>query len=474
VSSDRRSPTPIALPSRDDPLIGSLSEPIGGPAGARAVPAPRWWGPARVALAVACAVLALGVIADGRCHADGWAERDRDTWANLCYSDVPFLYRERGFADHLLPYRDTPLEYPVVTGAVMQGSAFLARAAAAATDPALEDRRMIESVRFYDITALLMAGFALVVVFATGRTVRRRPWDGLLVAASPVLLLSATINWDLMAAAFVALAILAWTRERSVLTGIFIGLGTAAKLYPVLLLGPMLLLVFRSSRRKEDLGRFASTVGAAAVTWAAVNIPVYLWAPDGWLASYTFHWDREISFGSPWYAIHIWQPDLLPNQVDPLVFGAGLIFLVAIAALVIAAPEPPRLAQLAFLAVAAFVLVNKVWSPQFALWLLPLAVLARPRWRDVLIWQVTEVAYFVAVWWYLGGIISAELYAAAIAVHVAGLVFLMAMVTRDVLRPAHDPVRPYADALAPVRPTPATRRPYADPIAPGEPAHDQR
>ncbi len=67
------------------------------------------------------------------------------------------------------------------------------------------------------------------------------------------------------------------------------------------------------------------------------------------------------------------------------------------------APETPRLAQLGFLVVVGFLLVNKVYSPQYVLWLLPLAVIARPRWRDQLIWQGGEVFYFVMVWWYLGG-----------------------------------------------------------------------
>ena len=49
-----------------------------------------------------------------------------------------------------------------------------------------------------------------------------------------------------------------------------------------------------------------------------------------------------------------------------------------------APPTTPRLAQLGFLIVAGFLLVNKVYSPQYVLWLLPLAVLARPRWRDQL------------------------------------------------------------------------------------------
>ena len=61
-----------------------------------------------------------------------------------------------------------------------------------------------------------------------------------------------------------------------------------------------------------------------------------------------------------------------------------------IAVLALTAPRRPRLAQLAFLIVAAFILTNKVYSPQFVIWLIPLLALARPRWRDFLIWQGIE------------------------------------------------------------------------------------
>jgi uncharacterized membrane protein len=439
------SPTPVALPSRDDPTIAALSEPIGGSAGARAVPAHRWWGPIRVALAVACAVFAIGVIADTPCRDNGWAERDHEMWTSLCYSDIPFLYRERGFADDRLPYVDTRLEYPVLTGAVMQAGTYIVRVIAG------DDEDVVErSVRFYDITAIALGIAALIVVFATARTVRRRPWDGLLVAASPVLLLTATINWDLLAVAATSLAILAWTRRRGVLTGVFLGIGVAAKLYPVLLLGVLLLVVLRSSKRRYDAGQFAAALGAAVVTWVAVNLPVYLWAPDGWQAFFRFNAERPADFGSIWFALEL-NDVALPGSVDLLALGAAGVLLVAIVLLALTAPEPPRLAQLAFLAVAAFLLVNKVWSPQYALWLLPLAVLARPRWRDVTIWQLAEVVYFVAVWSYLAGELTVTQYGLAVAIRAAGLLWLVACVVRDIVRPDYDPVRPYADPLAPVR-----------------------
>ena len=95
-----------------------------------------------------------------------------------------------------------------------------------------------------------------------------------------------------------------------------------------------------------------------------------------------------------------------------------------------------------------FLLVNKVYSPQYVLWLLPLAVLARPRWRDLLVWQAGEIFYFVAVWLYLGGYTASAssgggdlVYWTATVVRVAAELWLAGMVVRDVLSPWQDPVR---------------------------------
>src|SRR5271167_2494882 len=48
-----------------------------------------------------------------------------------------------------------------------------------------------------------------------------------------------------------------------------------------------------------------------------------------------------------------------------------------------------------------FLITNKVWSPQYVIWLVPLAVLARPRWWPYVLWQLAEVWYFFAIWGYL-------------------------------------------------------------------------
>jgi uncharacterized membrane protein len=113
--------------------------------------------------------------------------------------------------------------------------------------------------------------------------------------------------------------------------------------------------------------------------------------------------------------------------------------------LVLAAPVRPRVAQVAFLLVAGFLLLNKVWSPQHSLWLLPLAVLARPGWRSLLAWQATEALLWVLrMLWYLGtenNGIEVGWFFLAVGIRDAAVVVLVVLVVRDVRQPDRDVVR---------------------------------
>ena len=197
----------------------------------------------------------------------------------------------------------------------------------------------------------------------------------------------------------------AWARRQPVTAGIFLGLAVAAKLYPLFLLGPLLILCLRAGRMSDWL-RLAATT---AVAWLAVNLPFMLTAPDAWATFYRFSQERGIGFGSPWYALERHGLGVPTDLLNLAGSAAFLALCVGIAALIWCAPRRPRVAQVAFLVVAAFLLTNKVYSPQYVVWLVPLFVLARPRWRDFLIWQSAEVLYFFAVWWHIEGLQNPDL-----------------------------------------------------------------
>jgi uncharacterized membrane protein len=446
----------LVAPSVDDPLVRSGNEVVGGPLGEHAATGRSWWTPLRVVLVLVTITFGLGMVQKAPCIVG------EVSYNGLCYTDIDKLYASRGFAEGRFPYLDDSgryrhFEYPVLSGAFVYGAAVATHAVFGApqvddlpADDVWADPQVSSNVvPFTAVNAVLLFCCALVAAWALAKVHRRRPWDAALFAAAPALLLAGLVNWDLLAVALLALSLLAWSRERTMLAGVLIGLGAAAKLYPLFLLGPLLVLCART----RQWGAFGRALGGAVVAWLVVNVPVIVANYSGWEVFWNFNAERGVDLGSLWYAWSLLGFDAASSDTINLVswvfFGGACV---AVAALGLFAPRRPRLPQLALLVVLAFLLVNKVYSPQYVLWLLPLAALARPRWRDLLVWQACEAVYFVAVWIFLqgdldsaasGGVPAA--YVVAILIRVAGQLWFGGLVVRDILAPWRDPVR--ADGL---------------------------
>lgn len=429
-------------PSRDDPVVARSIGWLGGPLGRFRAVGSSWWTPLRVLVIVTTLGYVLGYLLDRSCRSGGWLSPDR--YENLCYTDITALFGIRGFADGTIPYLQPGvdggyLEYPVITGFFMSIAAYL-------SDAVVAFRDTLDPLRtFFDVNILMLFIPLLITVIATAMTVRRRPWDAMMVAAAPLVILAATINWDLLPMMFTALCLLMWSRRSPFGAGIFLGLGAAAKFYPALLLIGFLFLTVRTKQWRA----FGSLVGGAAVSWLAINVPIALGNFEGWSYFYRFNSGRGVDFGSFWYAADmLGMPGVAPDMINRVAAGAFALLCILIGVLVLRAPQRPRVASVMFLVVAAFIVTTKIYSPQYVLWLIPLAVLARPRWRDFLIWQAGELIYFVAIWWYLvtygvdeGRGLNDVQYGLATMIHIIATLYLAAIVVSDILAPENDPVR---------------------------------
>ena len=217
----------------------------------------------------------------------------------------------------------------------------------------------------------------------------------------------------------------------------------------------LLLPVVLVGLRRRDPGPAVRTTVTALLAWAAVNAPVALAYTPGWWEFFRLNNSRPADPDSLWYVVSYFtgwpgfDGDLAAGEVPTVLNTVVLIlFLAACAGLALLtrrAPQPPRLASLAFLVVAAFLLVNKVWSPQYSLWLVPLAALALPRWRLLLAWMTLDALVWVPrMFYYVGpsarGLPPDWFLATAVARDVL-VVALMVLVVRTVLRPETDPVR---------------------------------
>ena len=341
--------------------------------------------PVSLALVLAClaGTLALGVVVKAPCASGDWA--DGRQYERLCYSDiVPLLGTEQLGAGRL-PYLD-PCdrslpgecdEYPVLSMWTMR----LASGVSGNDIP-----------RFFFANVILLALAAAVAALCLYVMAGPR---ALWFVLAPTLLVYAFINWDLVAVAFATAATLAYLRRRDVWAGVLIGLGAAAKLYPALVLIPFVAGRFRAGEPERGTYLTWAAVGA----WLVTNLPFALASPGAWWEFFRFNSARAADWDSFWFiACHRATGEFTCGGIG-VINVASVVLFVAIVAVLWRwkASREPGFARwtLAFPVLIVFLLTNKVYSPQYGLWLLPWFALALPDLRLFAAFELADVAVFV-------------------------------------------------------------------------------
>ena len=387
-------------------------------------------------------------------------------WSNdrqlvyFCYSDVIALYTSDHIAGGGFPYKTSwvtgsdptqvnYVEYPVLTGLLMWAGGRLA-AGYGELAGSLALPRPPAVVVYFDVIVVILAIAWLLVVVAMLRLTEQASRQALLVALSPLVLAQLYTNFDAVAIALATLALLAWARQRPLLAGVLLGLGGAAKLYPLFLLIPLLALCLRAGRLRDGW----RALGGAVLAWGVANAPIALLYPSGWAYFFHFNVVRGAGFETLYNIVayfggvgldrHL-APDQTPGALNALNLGLFAVGCVVVCAIALGAPRRPRLAPLCLLIVVAFVLVNKSYSPQYSLWLVPLAVLALPRWRLLVPWMTIDALLWIPTLLFQrgsahGGITEGWFLGAVILRDVA-LVLVCAVVVFEIYRPARDILR---------------------------------
>ena len=313
----------------------------------------------------------------------GFYERDQ-------VRDTP-LYQSYG--DRIVggetPYRDFRLEYPPGALPAFAGPSLVA-------DKGDESgyRRGFETLMWISGAVCLLG--VVLTLFSVGAGPRRLlPAVGF-VALAPLALGSVFLSrYDLLPAAVTALALAALVSERERVGLGLLGLGAATKVYPALLAPLVVAYLWRRKGRREAL--IGAAVFAAVVT--AVILPFAALSPDGVWEAFTRQASRGLqieSFGSAvLLAAHhtggfeiemrssAGSQNLVGTAPDVLAFAQTIVQGVAVLAIWIwfarGAAERERLLRASALVVCAFVVLGKVVSPQFLIWLIPLVPLVRGR-----------------------------------------------------------------------------------------------
>ena len=338
-----------------------------------------------------------------------------DQYRDLCYNDIQPLYGLRGVDRHVFPYVngsmqndeliDGAIEYPVLTGVFMWGSGFFAQ----------------DFKEYLEVSALLLAPFAFLAAYLLARMSAAR---ALLFAGSPAMILYAFHNWDLLVVAAVAGGFYAWYRDKSLWAAVLFGIGGALKMYPLLFLAPLFLERFVHAQRREAWRVAGAGVGA----WVAVNLPFALINFEGWWTTYKFHSQRLPNYDT------IWLIGLHPDANADISPGAlnvttTALMVVSFAGALWLGWRRARtdgnypVIQVCAALLAAFLLWNKVHSPQYALWLMPFFVLIRVNLAWWAAYSLADLFVYIGVfrWFYDFRFVGAEEMTAAKGLLIAGV-----------------------------------------------------
>lgn len=131
----------------------------------------------------------------------------------------------------------------------------------------------------------------------------------------------------------------------------------------------------------------------------AITIPFVVMSLDGFIKTYTFHFGR-----TPLSSSFTYYVDQIFNTVFHVTwFSSTSMIITAVLELILLAiyfkygnPGKLELVKFIFISMFIFVICNKIFSPQYILWLVPfMAILLIDSWRGILLFYICQVWFYI-------------------------------------------------------------------------------
>ena len=203
-----------------------------------------------------------------------------------------------------------------------------------------------------------------------------------------------TFNWDIFAIFFSIIALYCIQKGKDYSAAFFLALGFSAKFFPILYLFPLLV-------KKKDWREWAKIIGTFIGTAFLINGYFAIYHFNGWSYFFTLNSLRDPNPDSILAIMRyfIWPFEVGTVNLFSLVLFAGSY------SYFIWKYRRDSIFKLCLIATLLFLFFNKVFSPQYILWLLPFFAVFYPpakSWFYILEFSNLASLFSILPWFFFG------------------------------------------------------------------------
>lgn len=290
---------------------------------------------------------------------------------HFVYSDIIPFYDKAVAAG--LPYLNKLIEYPVLTGLFVHFMGIIGG----------------NKGWYYFFSAIGLVGFAGAATFILYKFRQWVPIEKSLLSFwifAPSMAVFLIYNWDVIAVFFVIAAFYFVQRGNHYAAAALLAFGFSSKFYPAIYLVPLVLA-------QKPLSRKISVVAIFIATALLINGFFMIANWEGWAYFFIFNNLRNANPDSIWAAVQLLTGLLKASTINIISFlSFGVTYSLFLWRF--------RTQHPIFLSLGGtmlFLLFNKVFSPQYILWLLPFFVLMPPPKRWFYLFEFSNLAALLAI-----------------------------------------------------------------------------